>query len=39
LFWCELQVQVTLEGDAIRQSVETSDRYWRKRAGDAQLAV
>jgi pyridoxamine 5'-phosphate oxidase len=38
-FWRELQEQVTLEGEVIRQSVETSDCYWRKRAREAQLAT
>ncbi len=37
-FWRELQEQVTLEGEVIRQSIETSDSYWRKRAREAQLA-
>lgn len=38
-FWRELQEQVTLEGDVIRQSVETSDNYWCKRARETQLAA
>lgn len=37
-FWRALQVQVTLEGEVSLQSADTADRYWQRRAREAQLA-